>query len=229
MEILKYQVNFIQLQIELAEVAKYIGYADAEIPSPIDEVILHALLEAEKLCHLQGGLVIQDNIMLANERKSIQIKDFEFRIKGRIFKELMGTEKLALFLCTAGSDISTLSKKLMKEKEMLDGYIYDVIGSLAVEKAMDIIQHQFAEKMAGEGYNITNRYSPGYCGWQTEEQFKLFQLLPDNFCNVRLTDSALMNPIKSISGIIGIGKNVHYNEYNCDLCDAVNCIYRKVS
>ena len=227
MEILNYQVDFDQLKIELVEVAKYIGYSEGEIPSPVNETIINAIHEAGSLCVLQGGFVIPDEVELINVRKSVQINELELRLKGRIFKELKDSEKMALFLCTAGPEISRLSKQLMKDKEMLAGYIFDVIGSLVVEKAMDVIQDQFAELMQNKGFKITNRYSPGYCGWQTEEQFKLFAVFPENFCNVRLTDSALMDPIKSISGIIGIGRNVVYNDYNCDLCDAVNCIFRK--
>jgi cobalamin-dependent methionine synthase I len=80
--------------------------------------------------------------------------------------------------------------------------------------------------MNASGYKITNRYSPGFCGWQTSEQFKIFKLFPANFCGVTLTESAVMNPIKSVSGLFGVGQHVEYHEYHCELCDAVNCIYR---
>lgn len=36
----------------------------------------------------------------------------------------------------------------------------------------------------------------------------------------------MTNPIKTVSGIIGIGKNVEKQPNNCDICDAKNCIYR---
>ena len=88
------------------------------------------------------------------------------------------------------------------------------------------IQEKFGNAMKASGHKITNRYSPGYCGWKTSEQFMLFRIFPENFCGVRLTESALMKPIKSISGVIGIGSHVEYHEYHCDLCDAVNCMYR---
>jgi hypothetical protein len=78
------------------------------------------------------------------------------------------------------------------------------------------------------GMKITNRYSPGYCGWDVSEQHKLFRLIPDNFCGIRLTESALMDPVKSNSGIIGIGESVKMNPYTCSLCDLKECAYRKV-
>jgi hypothetical protein len=59
-----------------------------------------------------------------------------------------------------------------------------------------------------------------------EEQKKLFSFLPKEFCGVSLTDSALMIPIKSISGIIGVGKNVEYKQYFCDTCGRKDCTYK---
>jgi len=116
----------------------------------------------------------------------------------------------------------------MKDGDLLTGYIYDVIGSEVVETATDLMQNNLKETMSAEGIKITNRYSPGYCGWDVAEQHKLFLLLTDNYCGIKLNDSALMNPEKSVSGFIGIGENVRYNPYTCRLCDMKDCIYRKV-
>ena len=82
--------------------------------------------------------------------------------------------------------------------------------------------------MIVDGCNITNRYSPGYCGWDVAQQKELFSLFTSVFDFVRLGDSCLMNPIKSVSGIIGIGKDVKYNNYTCRICDSHNCLYKNL-
>ena len=115
----------------------------------------------------------------------------------------------------------------MKNDDLLKGYVYDVVGSEAVEAAADLMQNQMEEDMKVMDRRITNRFSPGYCGWMVVEQHKLFELMPDNFCGIRLTPSALMDPIKSVSGLIGIGKNVKRAPYTCSLCDMKDCIYRR--
>lgn len=38
----------------------------------------------------------------------------------------------------------------------------------------------------------------------------------------------LMKPIKSVSGIIGIGHNIKYNAYTCQICDSNNCLYKNL-
>jgi hypothetical protein len=58
------------------------------------------------------------------------------------------------------------------------------------------------------------------------DQHKLFSFFPENCCGVSLTESALMHPIKSVSGIIGLGKEVRYREYTCNLCGLAECFYR---
>jgi cobalamin-dependent methionine synthase I len=90
------------------------------------------------------------------------------------------------------------------------------------------MQEDLEKNIIDAGKKITNRYSPGYCGWDVAEQHKLFQLIPDNYCGIHLTPSALMDPVKSISGMIGIGENVRSNPYTCKMCDMKDCVYRRV-
>jgi hypothetical protein len=119
-----------------------------------------------------------------------------------------------------------MSRRSMKEGDLLRGYVYDVIGSEVVENAVDRMQGELKKTAAAEGQMITNRFSPGYCGWDVAEQHKLFSFFKNNFCAITLTDSALMDPVKSVSGLIGIGRDVNYISYQCHICDNKNCIYR---
>ena len=109
----------------------------------------------------------------------------------------------------------------------MKGYVVDVVGSEIVEKAMDKIQENLASDMQTLGLGITNRYSPGYCDWQVSEQQKLFTFFPENYCGIRLSKTSLMYPIKSVSGLIGIGKNAERKGYSCDFCRMKDCLYRK--
>jgi hypothetical protein len=114
---------------------------------------------------------------------------------------------------------------MLSGNEPLKGFIADILGGVVVELAIDQIQQSLSDEMEKSGLHITNRYSPGYCGWHTFEQHKLFALLPTTM-GIRLTDSALMQPVKSVSGIIGIGADVRFNPYTCRICEATQCIYR---
>lgn len=225
-QIKQFGLPFRDLQITIEDIARVIGYKPEDLVPPIDSLLKEALKKAGSIIQIEGGLVLYD-VTLDEPTKALLINDRQLRVKAKIFHELKGSEKVAAFLCTAGKKIGEISREHMGNGNLLEGYIYDTIGSVAVEKAMDIIQESFREDMKARGYGITNRYSPGYCGWETAGQFDLFRLFPPGFCHVTLNDSALMNPIKTVSGVIGVGKKVVYNHYNCDLCELVNCIYRK--
>jgi cobalamin-dependent methionine synthase I len=98
---------------------------------------------------------------------------------------------------------------------------------VAVEKAMDAIQRKLAAKEGRIGKKLTNRFSPGYCDWPVGDQQQLFSLLPENFCGITLLETALMLPVKSVSGIIGIGEKVKYFDYPCKFCTMQKCFRRR--
>jgi cobalamin-dependent methionine synthase I len=91
---------------------------------------------------------------------------------------------------------------------------------------MDIIHESLVQDMRIMGLNVSNRYSPGYCSWDVSEQQKLFSFFPEKFAGIALSDSCLMNPIKSISGIAGIGHGIKHLGYACDGCTQVDCVFR---
>jgi cobalamin-dependent methionine synthase I len=132
----------------------------------------------------------------------------------------------AIFVCTIGPDMENWARELLKNGDPALGYIADVTASVAAETVTNVLHDHIAERMRARGLNVTNRYSPGYCNWSVSEQHLLFSLLPENFCGVVLSDSALMSPIKSVSGIIGVGEKVEWRDYICDRCGVKDCTYR---
>lgn len=222
----KYKFDFRELKISAEQIEKAMGCKPGNSPDPFPELIREVLNIAGKYCIIQGGYLIQDNISFDMQNLTMKINHDSFLVRKIVLSQIKYSEKVAFFLCTAGPGIGEWSKKLMSEGEMMKGYVVDVVGSEVVETAMDKIQDLLKEEMIHEGLNITNRYSPGYCGWNVSEQQKLFKLFPENFCGIRLSDTSLMYPVKSVSGVIGIGKNVKKNNYPCKICDDKDCIYR---
>ncbi len=160
-------------------------------------------------------------------RKDFSINNIEFNCESKIARQLKNAEQIIVFVCTSGKGITQQYEEYINKNELVKAYFVDMLGNIIVEKAMDMIQERISDEMKTRGMNITNRYSPGYCNWNTNEQAKIFSMLPDNPCGIKLTQSSLMIPSKSISGVIGCGKNVKYTAYGCQLCELEMCIYRK--
>jgi hypothetical protein len=223
-----FQFNFSDLKLNISQIEKVMGYKDGESHETISELVGKVLKEAKTDFRIRAEYTIFPVSRFNEAEKSVEINNLIFNLKRIIFGQIKKSYSIAVFLCTAGTEIGMRSRAAMKEGDLLTGYIYDVIGSEIADAAADLMQESLKEAMASEGRKITNRYSPGYCGWDVAEQHKLFQLMPDNYCGIKLNTSALMDPEKSISGFIGIGEHVRYNQYTCGLCDMKDCIYRKV-
>ena len=151
----------------------------------------------------------------------------DFSIGKIIEHQLKSAEAYALFICTAGTEYEEYQKRLKEEGDMVRVFIADALGSVVAEKTADCMEKALQESIDKLGWNHTNRFSPGYCGWHVSEQQLLFPLFGGDTCGVSLTESSLMMPIKSVSGIIGLGPQVRHLDYTCGLCDFKQCYKRK--
>ena len=225
--IAEFNFRFNELVIDRQEIVKILGYANTPLPSPFDKFLEEAMLYSEGLNDIMGIYRIIDNIEVNGYDYLIVAADQKFKIGKTLSIELRGSERLAFFICTSGNSICEKSGRLMKGEDPVLGYLYDLLGSAIAEAAADRLQDVLKQEVEKNGQKITNRYSPGYCHWNVSDQHNLFSLFQGIPCGVTLTPSSLMQPTKSISGVIGIGKNVKYREYRCELCSSKDCVYRK--
>ena len=202
------------------------GYEPGIAPEPVTILTREVSEELCQLGDIRAEYKIFEKIRFDSEEKSVVIEGVAFAVNPIVYRQIKDSDEVALFICTAGPAIGEMSRRSMKEGDLLRGYIYDVIGSEVVENAADRMQAELKTEASARGKKITNRFSPGYCGWDVAEQHRLFGFFKDNFCGITLTESALMNPVKSVSGIIGIGRDVKFTSYQCHVCDDKNCIYR---
>jgi hypothetical protein len=225
----EFNFRFDELTIDLMQIHAVLGFPDSPLPDPFNFYLEEAMDFASRLTEIRSAWLITENIVIDPLTGSLDAEGISFKIGKTLCKELRGSEKLLFFVCTAGKSISEISSGLLAGDNPTKGYIYDQVGSFLADAAGERMQLLVQEEMVLKGDKITNRYSPGYCQWEVSDQHKLFSLFPSSPCGVTLTPSALMYPVKSISGLIGIGKNVKYRNYPCVLCESLHCIYRKVS
>lgn len=159
---------------------------------------------------------------------TIRLNGTEFNLGKMVASYLKNATEAALFICTAGEEVGRRSKELMQKGDLVEGYLVDCLGSIMAEKAIGKIHQELIELATTRELKCSNRYSPGYCHWEVFEQKKLFSYFPEGSCDIKLSDSSLMQPIKSVSGIIGIGPEVRFLDYRCEICSSKNCIYRKI-
>jgi hypothetical protein len=149
----------------------------------------------------------------------------------RISKTLGKCDRITFFLATIGEQVDDVINTSMNKKKLSDAYIYDAIGSAAVEATVEDFQNRMDSKVKEKNQRTTFRFSPGYCDWKINEQKKVFSVLENDLINVDLNESYLMAPRKSVSGVFGIGSSEHVDkdETNpCKLCGMHTCVARRV-
>jgi hypothetical protein len=221
-------IGYKDLKLSSSMIESVLGYKEGDDREYVKSLIEETLAESQGISNIKAQFTVFTEVHFEADTKMVEINKIKFQVEKIVFNQVKKSDSVAIFLCTAGEEIGVRSRNAMKEKDFLKGYIYDIIGSEIVEAAADLMQEDLEKAIHDSGKKITNRYSPGYCGWDVAEQHKLFQLMHENYCGIKLTPSALMDPVKSISGIIGIGENVKNSPYTCKLCNQTDCVYHSI-
>ena len=221
-------LTFKDLKISAADVYAQMGYGDA-VPDEQTQRETQSVMDG-----VRSWLRPQFCFFVSREMPP-------FNMGSIIEKQLRGAEAYALFIATAGTEFESWQQQLKEEGDMVRMFIADALGSVIAEKCADRMEEHLQQSIDKLGWRHTNRFSPGYCGWDVGEQqllFSVFATTPplgrpsfpkeeNQTCGVQLTDSSLMVPIKSVSGLIGLGKEVRRLDYTCGLCHFEKCYKRR--
>ena len=217
-------IDYKDLAIDRQEIYRAMGYGD-ETPEPeilamLDEVLARTqcVCRPRLLYRICNGQVITP--------LHIEVGGVNFRPGKIITDSLAGAELFCLPVAPAGREFEEFRHTYKEAGDCVREFIADSVGSVLAEACVARLEQQLDSDL-----NVphTLPYSPGYCGWRVTEQHLLFGMLPDRPCGIELTESSLMYPIKSVSGIIGIGSRVERKPYGCAICRNTACYKRRTS
>ena len=143
---------------------------------------------------------------------------------------IRGAKSLVLFVVTIGDKIEKEAGILTSGKDPLNGYLLDRIGSFAVESLAEMLEKRLRKDYLLLKKSVSSRFSPGYCDWPVEEQFKMARAIDFSEAGVRLTEGCMMVPKKSISGIVAVADEGVFKDFisNCETCAMKECDFRRV-
>jgi hypothetical protein len=206
-------IDPVRFEIERSEVRRLLGYGPrARPPAPRIEAAIDACLrEAEELIDAGGCFTFKalDGVPDSGPFK--------------------GAERIALGVCTIGRGLPERVRALAKRGEPLRALVLDAIGSAAVEAATDAVNAVICEEVAQTSRFTNRRISPGYRSWSIEAQREIFALLPSSIHGVELTPALVMDPLKSVSFGVSVGRGVRHSKYVsiCAYCNLRSCRYRR--
>lgn len=174
--------------------------ADVEVPARIEALLDAAIVRYLELAHPRAILA------------RIDIPEF-----GKVYRgdghnahdtPLEGVyplaDALALMAATVGLRLTTAVRELFDQHDVALGCMLDAVGSAAADRLADLLAGRFAQMQDQPAVRVLP-YSPGYCGWHVSGQRALFRYLQPDDIGITLNTSCLMQPLKSVSGVLVAG------------------------
>lgn len=163
-----------------------------------------------------------------NENDAIKFLSGDMINDKYIVERLKGAEYVIMAVVTIKGGIESASSRLFNDGKYMNGMIYDAIGNAALDKLCEKFYRDVADYASKEGYAVTEMMFPGDDKWDIASQKIIFKHLDASKIGVTLDENNVMRPVKSLSFILGIGKDIKSSSSHndCSKCDFSQCIYR---
>ena len=186
-----------------------------------DETRRSALALVAQAQHLARPKVVYRVCYVENKAAdSLEIGGIRFT--SRVLRaNLDAVERVFAYVGTAGTELDQVA---VPGGDMLLGYCLDIIKEMVLRAALTHLREYLSAKYA---LGRTAQMNPGsLADWPIQQQRELFAVFGDvqKLVGVRLTDSFLMIPTKSVSGII-FPTEVRFE--SCQLCPREICPGRR--
>jgi hypothetical protein len=214
--------DFADFSLDRQSCFSELGYGDTH-PEFIDTLFDETVSQCQKLSQAKTGWIVIEEKDFSLAAPYLTCAGVVFQVGGIIAKHAKGSIAGALVLGTAGPGIEEWSRKLMSDGDPVKGFIADWIGSQLADQSGKIAIEYIKRTIRQKGWKTTPLFSPGTCGWDVSGQQELFKLFQKDFLGISLTESSLMQPIKSVSGFVGMGPDVDDSMDLCSVCGFEKC------
>jgi hypothetical protein len=193
-----------------------------------------SLVEYVRRALEEGSPLLQPRVqarrLLVEDLHHEQLKlEGDGKLSGELLaKHLSGAQEVVIILCTVGDELERQAAEVSKD-DIVYGLALDGVGSAGVEALANAVCARFEEEATEKNHQITIPLSPGMVGWPVEQgQPQIFDLLNAGEIGVQLTESMMMIPRKSLSLVLGVGRELIAGGRICDYCSMKEtCRYRE--
>jgi len=150
----------------------------------------------------------------ANDGDCLVLKDHVLCVQScYVAKGLSDCSRATVMALTIGSALPQFAANAAAEGRLYEAAVADYLGSHAVELFADAFCAYLQQQALPKGLYATLRYSPGYGDWALSAQPDVFQFLNGCRNKIQLSENYLMEPVKSITAIVGWSDKWQKPEY----------------
>ncbi|MDD5016033.1 MAG: vitamin B12 dependent-methionine synthase activation domain-containing protein [Atribacterota bacterium] len=223
----------IKLKIDEEEVLRYQGCHNDKLKKINNAIMKITREEIERGHHLFEPKGISSPVKIMQISFSSGIVDlingFSLNFSPSIMNLLKGVSYLVLGVATIGSSLENKVFELFSQGEYPKAIALDAVGTVSVRFLSNYMRSLVCQEAKEQNLQTTKYFSPGSGDWDISQQKNIFQIIPVDKIGVKLTESYMMVPQKSLSWVMGIGKNITIsskNDHSCQICQAANCQFR---
>jgi len=135
---------------------------------------------------------------------------------------------IAVCVCTLGGMLEQAERRLMSSGKGADGLLLDAAGVAFLDVVSVRAWDRLRRAAEQRGLHCSRRFGPGYGGLELSVQAQLFRLVDASCIGVRLNESCVMVPGKSLSFFTRwtVAQPSPAGLNKCTHCDLTDCLYR---
>ncbi len=119
-------------------------------------------------------------------------------------RRLATAESVVAVLLTVGPDLEHRAQEMLRDGHLVEGLLLDSAGWVAIDACLADLRRRLAAEAQEQGLGLGARMAPGFGDWGLEQQRGLFALFEGAGVTVRLTEAAVLVPLKSVTGLYGL-------------------------
>lgn len=142
--------------------------------------------------------------IVSNDGDALVLGDGLLRVEScYVSKGLSQCKRATVMALTIGPALPDFAALAAREGRLYEAAVADYLGSHAVELFANVFCAYLQQQALPKGLYATLRYSPGYGDWALSSQKDIFAFLNGCREKIQLSENYLMEPVKSITAIIG--------------------------
>lgn len=225
-------IKDLKLDLDKEEILRYQGYSRKKVKEPNQNILRITEEEINRGYSLFKPQGIYSLIKIKGSALEGRINlesGLIFRFAKSIIKQLKGASHLLVGIVTIGDLLEKKVSELFSHGEFPQALALDAVGTVAVEDFSRKVRKLARQEAIEQGFKTSRHFSPGYSGWEVSQQEIVFKSIPSDNIGVRLSKGFMMLPQKSLSWVIGAGKEIIVSseeENKCKDCQSKYCNYK---
>ena len=202
-------VRDIPMNLDMGQILRRAGVReDSELKSELDILIDELLTSVSDHHLLEPAVAYEIHAITGVGSQQLSLEGGAVLHGSALTRILSAARELAVLACTIGSKLEDKVTDYFSGNEPLRGLLLDGLGSAAVDAVVQEGCELIMREASHRGYQASSPLGPGGPGFPLSEQWPLFKLVPADEIGVSLTSAGLMLPRKSVSMVIGIGRQM---------------------